>query len=61
MIKESIQKVVEGVNLTREEAAQIMKEIMRGEASDAQIAAFITALRMKAHLAQRYPHGLRIR
>jgi len=47
MIKESIQKVVEGVNLTREEAAQIMKEIMRGEASDAQIAAFITALRMK--------------
>lgn len=47
MIIESIKKVVEGKNLTREEAALTMDTIMKGEATTSQIAAFITALRMK--------------
>ncbi|MBI4651614.1 anthranilate phosphoribosyltransferase [Candidatus Desantisbacteria bacterium] len=47
MIKESIKKVVERLDLTREEAHSTMLSIMNGEATPAQIASFITALRMK--------------
>ncbi len=47
MIRESIKKVVEGRDLTREEAALTMDTIMRGDATPSQIASFITALRMK--------------
>ncbi|MEW6608105.1 MAG: anthranilate phosphoribosyltransferase [bacterium] len=47
MIKEAIAKVVQNQNLTQEETITVMNEIMSGQASDAQIASFITALRMK--------------
>ena len=47
MIKEAIKTAVEGHNLTFETAKEAMDEIMRGEATAAQIAAFLTALRMK--------------
>ncbi|MCW4004781.1 MAG: anthranilate phosphoribosyltransferase [Candidatus Bathyarchaeota archaeon] len=47
MIREGIQKIIEGNNLTYEESAQIMNEIMTGKATNAQTAAFLTALRMK--------------
>jgi len=47
MIKEGIQKLVTGINLTYDESREIMKEIMSGNATQAQIGAFITALRMK--------------
>lgn len=47
MIKEAISKVVEGENLTSEEASLVMDEIMKGRATPSQIASFITALRMK--------------
>ncbi len=47
MIKEAIKTAVEGNNLTFETAKEAMDEIMRGEATAAQIAAFLTALRMK--------------
>jgi len=47
VIKEGIQKLIDGMNLTYEESQKIMKEIMSGNATDAQIAAFLTALRMK--------------
>lgn len=47
MIVEAIQRVVEGESLGRVEAAGVMEEIMGGQATDAQIAAFITALRLK--------------
>lgn len=46
-MKEYIQKLVEGASLTREEARDAMKKIMSGEATPAQIGAFLTALRMK--------------
>ena len=47
MIKEAIRTAVEGNNLTFDAARESMDEIMRGEATAAQIAAFLTALRMK--------------
>lgn len=46
-IVEAIRKVVEGRDLTRLEAAAAMEAIMSGGATNAQIAAFLTALRMK--------------
>ena len=47
MIKEAIETVVHGRPLTFEEAASVMEEIMIGEATPAQFAAFVTALRIK--------------
>ncbi len=47
MIKEAINSLVSGDSLTFEQAAAVMEEIMSGEATPAQIAAFITALRIK--------------
>ena len=47
MIKESIGKIIAGKNLTQQEAFDTMSEIMSGNATEAQIASFITALRMK--------------
>jgi anthranilate phosphoribosyltransferase len=47
MIREAIGKLVSGQNLDSDEAALAMAEIMDGEASGAQIGAFVTALRMK--------------
>jgi len=47
MIKDAIGQVVDRKDLTQEEAASAMTEIMDGEATPAQIACFITALRMK--------------
>ncbi|MDI6717079.1 MAG: anthranilate phosphoribosyltransferase [Actinomycetota bacterium] len=47
MLVDAIRKVVENQHLTREEAELAMDEIMSGEATPAQIASFITALRMK--------------
>ncbi|MHB1127185.1 MAG: anthranilate phosphoribosyltransferase [Bacillota bacterium] len=46
-IKESIRKAVEGIDLTEEEARLSMEIIMNGEATPAQIGAFLTALRVK--------------
>ena len=46
-ITEGIKKVVEGKHLTRSEAESIMSVIMAGKTTDAQIASFLTALRMK--------------
>lgn len=46
-MKEYIAKVVDGKNLTEAEAGAAMKIMLEGEATQAQIAAFLTALRMK--------------
>ena len=46
-IVDGIRRVVEGQHLSRSEAESVMNEIMTGNATDAQIAAFLTALRMK--------------
>ena len=47
MIREAIDKIVRGNDLTTDEAAQAMNEMMEGEVTPAQIAAFITALCIK--------------
>lgn len=47
MIKEANLKLVSGCDLTYEESKQVMEEIMTGTATQAQMAAFLTALRMK--------------
>jgi anthranilate phosphoribosyltransferase len=47
MIKEAISNLVEGKDLTYEEAYFVMGEIMGGEATPAQVGAFLTALRLK--------------
>ncbi|PLX98594.1 MAG: anthranilate phosphoribosyltransferase [Desulfuromonas sp.] len=47
MIKEAIARVVEGESLSEAEMIEVMDQIMGGEATPAQIGAFITALRIK--------------
>lgn len=47
MIKQAIAKVVERQDLSEGEMIEVMGQIMGGEATPAQIGAFITALRMK--------------
>ena len=47
MIREAIEAVVSGESLSMEAAAQVMNEIMSGEATPAQFGAFVTALRLK--------------
>lgn len=46
-MKELIAKVVEGKDLTEEEAKKGMEILLSGEATQAQIGSFLTALRMK--------------
>lgn len=47
MIKEAIRKLLNREDLSYEMTLSVMDEIMSGNASDARIASFITALRMK--------------
>ncbi|MGA3296543.1 MAG: anthranilate phosphoribosyltransferase [Candidatus Bathyarchaeia archaeon] len=47
MIKESIQFLTDRKDLSSEQAQKTMREIMSGEATPAQIGAFLAALRMK--------------
>ena len=51
-MKEYINKVIEGKNLTTEEAAAAMDIIMSGEATPAQIGSYLTALRMKGETVE---------
>jgi anthranilate phosphoribosyltransferase len=50
MIREGIQKLIEGTDLTYEESGVIMNEVMSGKATSSQTAAFLTALRMKGEV-----------
>ena len=52
MIKDIIARLVDKINLSEKEAAASMDEIMSGKATPAQIAAFITALRMKGETVE---------
>ena len=52
MITDLIQKMINRGDLTEQEARAAMDEIMSGQATDAQIAGFLTALRMKGETAQ---------
>jgi len=52
MIKEAISQVVDGHDLDENTMIDVMNMIMGGEATAAQIAAFITALRMKGETVE---------
>lgn len=46
-IQEAIKELILGQNLSREDARNVISSIMSGETTDAQIASFLTALRIK--------------
>ncbi len=52
IITEAVRALVEKKNLSRIEAAAAMEAIMSGAATNAQIAAFLTALRMKGETVE---------
>ncbi|MYG00328.1 anthranilate phosphoribosyltransferase [Candidatus Poribacteria bacterium] len=60
MIREAIQKVIEGNNLTETEIVETMNEIMDGETTDAQIACFLTALRLKGETIEEITGAARV-
>ena len=51
MIQGAIQKLLDGYDLGRDEARDVMGEIMEGEATPAQIGGFLVALRAKGESA----------
>ena len=60
MIRETIQKVIEGNHLTEAEMIETMDEIMEGQTTDAQIACFLTALRLKGETIEEMIGGVRV-
>ncbi len=52
MIQEAIAVLIEGQNLSREQAAEALRDIMTGNATPAQIGAFLVAMRMKGETAE---------
>ncbi|MEC4684268.1 MAG: anthranilate phosphoribosyltransferase [Nitrospirota bacterium] len=52
MIREAINLLVQGINLSETEMAECMREIMEGKATDAQIGAFLVALRIKGETVE---------
>ncbi len=52
LIQDSLKKIVDRIDLTKEETKAVFLEIMSGEASEAQIAAWVTALRMKGETSE---------
>jgi len=51
MIREAIELLVQTRDLSGDQAARVMDEVMTGEATPAQIGAFLTALRIKGETA----------
>ena len=60
MIKDAIKKIISGKNLSEDEMVAVMGHIMDGQATDAQIASFITALRMKGETAEELTGAARV-
>lgn len=52
MMLEILHKVVEREDLSRDEATMVMEFFMTGRATDAEIAAFLTAMRMKGETVE---------
>lgn len=60
MIKEAINMLVNNIDLSEAETAATIKEIMEGQATDAQIGAFLTALRIKGETVEEIIGAARI-
>jgi anthranilate phosphoribosyltransferase len=52
MISEFTAKMIDRIDLSEQEACRAMEEIMAGRATEAEIASFLTALRMKGETAE---------
>ena len=59
-IREAIDKLVNRVNLSEAETIEVMNQIMTGEASPLQVAAFLTALRMKGETVEEITGAARV-
>jgi anthranilate phosphoribosyltransferase len=59
MLAAAIRKISEKQDLTREETYRSVGEIFRGQASEAQIAAFLTGLKVKGETIEEMTGGLR--
>ena len=60
MIREAIGRLVAGENMTEAQMMAVMDEVMEGKATPAQIAAFVTALRMKGETVEELTGAARI-
>ena len=60
MLKQAIQKVVNGSDLSEQEMEGAMEVIMNGEATPAQIGSFITALRLKGETIEEITAAARV-
>jgi anthranilate phosphoribosyltransferase len=60
MIKEAIERVVNREDLKESQMMEAMDEVMEGKATPSQIAAFITALRMKGETVEEVTGAARI-
>lgn len=60
MIREAIHLLVQSIHLSEAEMAECMKEIMEGRATEAQVAAFLTALRIKGETVEEITGAARI-
>jgi anthranilate phosphoribosyltransferase len=60
MIKSAINLLVSNINLSEIEMAECINEIMEGKATDAQIGAFLTALRIKGETVEEITGAARI-
>ncbi|RUM38548.1 MAG: anthranilate phosphoribosyltransferase [Desulfobulbus sp.] len=60
MIKDAIALVVTGKDLDEQQMTAVMQEIMSGDATDAQIGSFITALRMKGETLDEIAGAVRV-
>lgn len=59
-IKAAINTLIEGHSLTKTQMIEVMREIMTGHCTDAQIAGFLVALRMKGETVEEITGGAEV-
>ena len=60
MIKDAINSLIEGKDLSEQDMIGAMSDIMEGQATDAQIASFLTALRIKGETVEEITGAARV-
>jgi anthranilate phosphoribosyltransferase len=60
VIKEAIKLAIQNISLSEAEMAECMSEIMEGRATDAQVGAFLTAMRIKGETIEEITGAARI-